>query len=652
MKAKSTMKAWAFLAATLALLMWVGSAAAAAGPHKPPAAAPAHLVAGQAPTRLTGTDTINMEGETPNWGWHAIMASPRIGLDLRAIDVDPTDPNHIVVGTEEGTVQRSFDGGVTWAETELHPFILKRAPPPPEPPKGEPRDPTEQQSPAVIAWSMLPFNLWPPSQVLKPPMKRQESLFRGDLWIFAWGTRQGETLLREVTEGIVKPRSPVHRILSCPGSEYSLIAAAEHNLFGSADGGETFVRLFGLPDENDQVTSAACSTEHPGEIVASTTKGVYFSKDGGATFDPLLYGIPGTGSRFVAYAPRGKTQTNTIYSAEGSTVWIIDMDAPAKAKRSYPFAVSPFNEIRWMATSREGAIWLATDRGIRLSEDGGKNWISVAPDQFESFDWWQVAVGPNEKGGERVVILREHFAYASDDGGRNWYVWFSGGTKRDLRRIAASAPATPGGSPRWWLLSRQELWSTQVAAPGTATMRITRGAPQWAARRLAQIPPLSVLLAAANDRAGLDDAHVSDILDRMHTRSWLPRVYLTIAVEAIPRGANNQTFIATRSNGFLAGLDNSWAVRLDFRFFLTDLTYPTNGSPPATEKTLYILRQRMNYALEDAYWERGLRLHQLADGGLDDLQTFVVRSRVDTLDAMIGALTRSDFYSNEPGEGQ
>src|SRR5262249_6714285 len=149
-----------------------------------------------------------------------------------------------------------------------------------EPPKGEPRDPTERTTPSLVAWAMLPFNLWPPSGVLKPRQQRVSSLFRGDLWLFGWGTRQSELLLRQVTEGIVKPRSPVHRILSCPGSEYSLVAAAEHNLFGSTDGGETFVRLYGLPDENkDHVSSAACTLEHPGEIVVSTSRGVFQSKD-------------------------------------------------------------------------------------------------------------------------------------------------------------------------------------------------------------------------------------------------------------------------------------------------------------------------------------------------------------------------------------
>jgi photosystem II stability/assembly factor-like uncharacterized protein len=626
------------LLAIAAVLTWVSSAA---GADLRKVAATARTVA-QPPAPLAAPMT-NPESEIPNWGWHAVTASPRIGLDMRAIDVDPTDPNRIFIGTEEGTILRSFDGGITWAETDLHPFILRRAPLPPEPARGEARDPTEQMTPALIAWNMLPFNLWPPSGVLKPKQLRISSLFRGDLWIFGWGTRQSETLLREVTEGIVKPQSPVHRVVSCPGSEYALIAAAEHDLFGSSDGGETFVRLFGLPHDKDPITMVACSLEHPGEIVASSSRAVYVSRDGGVTFDQLLYGIPGTGSSFVAFAAAGRG--DTIYSAEGSTLWVIDTSDPSKAKRSYPFTASPFSQVRWVATSTSGAIWLATDRGIRLSNDGGKTWISVAPDQFESFDWWDVTLGANDTGGERVVIEREHFAYASDDGGRTWYLWFSGGTKRELRHVAASVPSKPGDPSRWWLLTREELWSTQVARGAAQATDVTRAAPRWAARRLEHLPPLGVLLEAANDSAALDEASVSDVVRRMRTRSWLPRVDLTFTSEWQPGAAASQAFIATRSDQFLSNLSSGWVAKINATFFLPDIPYPTYGSPPATQKTLYILRQRMNYALEDAYWERVLRLRQIAGGGLDDLQTLVVRSRVDALDAMIAALTQE---SREP----
>jgi hypothetical protein len=622
----------ALLAALAAVTTWAASASAA-------------------DTRKHAAPETTPEGDIPNWGWHAVTASPRIGLDMRAIDIDPTDGNRMFIGTEEGTILRSFDAGVTWAETDLHPFILRRAPLPPEPARGEARDPTEQMTPGLIAWNMLPFNLWPPSGVLKPKQLRISSLFRGDLWIFGWGTRQSETLLREVTEGIVKPQSPVHRVVSCPGSEYALVAAAEHDLFGSSDGGETFVHLFGLPDDKDQITMVTCSIDHPGEIVASTSRGVFLSHDGGVTFDPLLYGIPGSGSAFVAFA--GKGRGDTIYSAEGSTLWIVDVADPSKAKRSYPFTTSPFNQIRWIETSAGGAIWLATDRGIRMSEDGGKSWVSVAPDQFESFDWWDVTTGPGEHGGERVVVEREHFAYASDDGGRTWYVWFSGGTKRELRHVAVSPqPSQSGDAARWWLLTREELWSTQVAEGAAASTDITRAAPRWATRRLEHLPPLSVLLVAANDSAGLDEVRVSGVVDRMRARSWLPRIDFNLSYEWAPGARAGQTFIATRSDLYLANQAAGWVARINATFFIPDIPYPTYGSPPATQKTLYILRQRMNYALEDAYWERVLRLRQMAGGGLDDLQTLVVRSRVDALDAMIAALTHENLDAHAAPEGR
>ena len=57
-----------------------------------------------------------------------ILAAPRIGDRLSALAIDPSNPDHIYVGTEEGTVVRSTDGGITWQESQLSPFnVLARS---------------------------------------------------------------------------------------------------------------------------------------------------------------------------------------------------------------------------------------------------------------------------------------------------------------------------------------------------------------------------------------------------------------------------------------------------------------------------------------------------------------------------------------------
>src|SRR5690349_16223574 len=68
---------------------------------------------------------------SPGWAglgrstWRQILMAPRVTGNLRAVAVDPSDPKNVFVGTEEGTIIHSTNGGVTWDEIELSPFTLE-----------------------------------------------------------------------------------------------------------------------------------------------------------------------------------------------------------------------------------------------------------------------------------------------------------------------------------------------------------------------------------------------------------------------------------------------------------------------------------------------------------------------------------------------
>src|SRR5436305_379893 len=59
--------------------------------------------------------------------WRQTFMAPRVTGNLRAVAVDPSDPKNLWVGTEEGTLAHSTDGGLTWDEVELSPFLLQAA---------------------------------------------------------------------------------------------------------------------------------------------------------------------------------------------------------------------------------------------------------------------------------------------------------------------------------------------------------------------------------------------------------------------------------------------------------------------------------------------------------------------------------------------
>src|SRR4051794_21963944 len=55
--------------------------------------------------------------------WHQLLMAPRVTGNFRAIAIDRTNAKNIYIGTEEGTLVHSIDGGITWDEIELTPFL-------------------------------------------------------------------------------------------------------------------------------------------------------------------------------------------------------------------------------------------------------------------------------------------------------------------------------------------------------------------------------------------------------------------------------------------------------------------------------------------------------------------------------------------------
>ena len=52
---------------------------------------------------------------------------PRITTDLRAVHVDPKDPQKVWVAGNAGTILSSVDGGKTWTKQEIKPAAVNEA---------------------------------------------------------------------------------------------------------------------------------------------------------------------------------------------------------------------------------------------------------------------------------------------------------------------------------------------------------------------------------------------------------------------------------------------------------------------------------------------------------------------------------------------
>jgi hypothetical protein len=141
---------------------------------------------------------------------------------------------------------------------------------------------------------------------------------------------------------------------------------------------------------------------------------------------------------------------------------------------------------------------------------------------------------------------------------------------------------------------------------------------------------------------GLDGLSVTSVVDRMFERSWMPRVDVLFTHGLGGRDSAALGTIYNRYDLFYASGVEWYEARATATWFLPDIVYPATDNPMGARRALYVQRQRVAYAMQDAYRERALRLQQLAGETLDDAQAMVVRARVEALDAMLAAWSGGD----------
>jgi len=603
--------------------------------------------------------------EPPVWSWRQILSTPRIGGRLSAIAVDRLDPDRIFVGTEEGTVVRSFDGGLTWREIELSQSTLKD------------RNMGLRQPglPKLGATSPTDFQIF-----LDPPESTYEArvgplfdtLFFSTRPSFVFAgflppaERVPQTLLADAAASRRVYTTPVRRIAICPGNVFNLLVATTREVFGSPDDGLTYVRLFALPGRDPitrktrsaptMVDHVLCAEGDPRRVAVATRIGLFLSTDGGLSFDQNLSGWPGQRITALGYAPPLAGDENArLFSASGQVLFAGDPDSEDGLQRVYPdfknAATAPWKTIRWISAAPDGAIWLATDDGVRLSADGGTNWNVAARTLFNRQKIRQVEMGTSDVGARRVVVMSRDWIYASDDGGDSWHPFFNGVTRRSFSQMATVTD--PGGGTRWWVATSGGVWTTGGAAPVAG--QVDEDSVEWARRQLAATPPLTELMRAILDEMGVSSDRIEGMVDTIRSANLLPRLdvraVLERRVDAARRGQlgtfgaglppMGPNWLPTSENVDLGSwtrdrdhLREEWAVfvQATWELYYTNLAIERFTAP---RKQLHELRRQLGFATEDAWHERMLHLEALAAGLTDPIEILSKRARIESLEAIL-----------------
>lgn len=602
------------------------------------AAEPDRVVWGDAPT-----DPMADRGPIGS-RWYQILASPHIGAALTHVEVDPTNPDLIFVGTEESTILRSDDGGITWSELATGPRLSTARDVPPVFLRRSttmrlsliPKEPFRPSSLFVTVFVSLPFII--PWADVRPDLLRvlilSPSLF----------TPRPRLLTRTLRNS--HSTSPVEWIEVCPGNEYPLLVATREDLFGSQDNGESFVRLEGSTTgprravarsgarvrhrstRRGQIRRIYCDAQRPNFVAAGTSDGLLVSHDGGLSFQ-LEEQL-----RTRRVDALAGTEDGALLVAMGRALYRLDVDGEVEAVLRL-FGTGGFRHITVDGVN----LWAGTSDGLFASADSGRSWSRVAPNRLSSYDIPFVRIGRNASGGRRIVIVSRHCpgsvtrfgsncrsteVLVSDDDGLSWRPFFSGNTRRSVRAIDH---AVADDDERWLMLTSGDLWSSSVLGR-TVLGPETRA---WAQQRLAETPTLESVLDDGLRRLHLQRDDLLNFDNRRRASGGLPQATFryqidfdsfTRASQTVPVPVN----VAERSERVF------WTF--DF-FFRWQFPRVNDNQSRSARVALWELRQRVAFLLEDAWHERRLHLERLTLGTEDLLQAEILRERILALEAVI-----------------
>jgi len=385
--------------------------------------------------------------------WRSATSAP--APDLSAIALDPHRLGTVYLSTRQNGVYRSVDGGRTW-----RPFGASA--------KGRPGP-----GPGL-------------AELLAIDPRKRGTLYAGDGLGVVKTVDGGATWRRADTGVVASTVVTVALAASSPTTIYTLTRRMSDGgrsiLSRSDNGGRTWIGLqingTGAAWQTPLWSLAVDPRDHRHVLVGG--RGIFGSRDGGATWTSLLRLGPDDGVSEIAFAPSDARQvyavvytaatdrSGVIRSMDGGTTWqgqgaagIYGISALAvHPKRAETIYVSYGEGPGGVATSSDGgrswrhrsipdvqsvnalavapsdpdSIYAATDVGLARSVDGGDRWRLVSK---SGYFLWTVVVDPERAEtvygatpDPRSGVLR------STDGGRTWRPFGARLPRRGVQHLA------------------------------------------------------------------------------------------------------------------------------------------------------------------------------------------------------------------------
>ena len=217
-------------------------------------------------------------------------------------------------------------------------------------------------------------------------------------------------------------------------------------MYKSTDAGKTWKKLAGL-DDTRHISRVRVHPRDPNLVYVAAIghtfgpneqRGVFRSKDGGKSWEKVLYKHPQAGAIDLTFDPNN---ANVLYAALWQFIrrpWTFESGGPASGLFKSTDGGDTWAEItrspglpRGMvgkigvavSAAQPERVWAlveAEDGGVFRSENGGASWTKVNESRdLRQRAWYYTRIYADPQNAERVYILNVGF-YRSNDGGRSF----------------------------------------------------------------------------------------------------------------------------------------------------------------------------------------------------------------------------------------
>jgi photosystem II stability/assembly factor-like uncharacterized protein len=356
------------------------------------------------------------------------VAGP-MGGDVRELVIDPSNQQHLYLGTIDGQIYQSTDGARTWARLAnfnrpgiyIDHIII------------DPRDSKtvyvaahKHKEPGGFFKSTDGGETWREAVELKTEALHSLAQSSSDPNILITGSNKG--VYRSIDSGETWEQLPtsaypdirnVESIAVDPRNAKSIYIGTWHLPWKTEDGGQTWKSIkTGMIDDSD-VFAIEIDEARPDHVIASACSGIYESQNAGANWRKVQ-GIPSQ-SRRTRDILQHPAIPSTIYAGTTEGFW-----RSTNGGDSWMLNTSRTLEINSIAVhpKEPQTVYLGTNNyGVMVSRDGGKNFLP----SNEGFSGRRAyAIMPDRERAGRVYATTINtatgggFFFVSNDGGTTW----------------------------------------------------------------------------------------------------------------------------------------------------------------------------------------------------------------------------------------